>query len=286
MKPSSNSSGSTNSDDEDQTNSDSDYTSTSDISEESSKLSEFVESEDSLASLKNLVENYIHPYHKEYNEFATSYISSKIPSQNRILCDETGSYTAIALPFKTTIKVHEFALQEKRRKEIGESERKGKIIPSSKVILKEIKNSSENIKSEDLRKSYFFYKAKQWCEVTKALAIDAKYPKVNASVIRDKYSSEHRKATELARKAKRLRDNARMFEAKSQVSPFPIPLELITGEINQKLPGYQTMAKVVQEEEIGLAELRETLTTLLCMKKYFDKFSFDLIVNFIFSSGH
>lgn len=186
----------------------------------------------SLQSLAKFIQSNLKPVGGEYNAYATSYITTAVPS-HAFFPDDTDSYTAEAPPFLEAVKIKDFARREARRDELGHSSRREKIIPQSKSILKQIQ-ASENNNAEG-QTEFLFFKARQWCEVNKALFVDAKYPKVGPEVIRRKYSEEHKSASKDVKKLGGLSDARRVFKIND-------PMEAISStdeereQIGQQVP--------------------------------------------------
>lgn len=152
-----------------------------------------------LSSFKDFIENHVHPTRKEYNAFATSYLCSEVPFNN-IICEDSNSCKDLDLKFPQLVPIETYHIQQNARQLLGPSIRRQYIIPSSQWILNDLlcKKFPKNESGE--RILYLYAKARQWCEVDKALSMDRQYPKPNPQTIRKLYSVEHQKATKLARR--------------------------------------------------------------------------------------
>jgi hypothetical protein len=153
-----------------------------------------------LKSLSDFITTHVKPYKSDYDQFATSYIVSAIPDWN---IDFDEQVQPEPLPLKDPVPISEYTVRGKMRELFGNngefaSERKKNMIPSSRAVLREVTRYG-HFEDAHERRIHLFYKLRQWCEVTKAIAFDYKYPKVSCHVLRDKFSPEHTRATLIAR---------------------------------------------------------------------------------------
>jgi hypothetical protein len=153
-----------------------------------------------LKSLSDFITTHVKPYKTDYDQFATSYIVSAIPDWN---IDFDEQVQPEPLPLKDPVPIREYTVRGKMRQLFGNngefaSERKKNMIPSSRAVLREVTRYADFEDAHE-RRIHLFYKLRQWCEVTKAIAFDYKYPKVSCHVLREKFSPEHTKATLIAR---------------------------------------------------------------------------------------
>jgi hypothetical protein len=153
-----------------------------------------------LKSLSDFITTHVKPYKGDYNQFATSYIVSAIPDWN---IDFDEQVQPEPLPLKDPVPIREYTVRGKMRQLFGNngefaSERKKNMIPSSRAVLREVTRYG-HFEDAHERRIHLFYKLRQWCEVTKAIAFDYKYPKVSCHALRDKFSPEHTRATLIAR---------------------------------------------------------------------------------------
>jgi hypothetical protein len=153
-----------------------------------------------LKSLSDFITTHVKPYKGDYDQFATSYIVSAIPDWN---IDFDEQVQPEPLPLKDPVPISEYTVRGKMRELFGNngefaSERKKNMIPSSRAVLREVTRYGDFGDAME-RRIHLFYKLRQWCEVTKAIAFDYKYPKVSCHALRDKFSPEHSRATLIAR---------------------------------------------------------------------------------------
>lgn len=250
-------------------------TSSSSESDESSSTT--TSSAQSLQSLAEFISINLKPFGQTgYNSYATSYITSVIPRPD-FVTDDIESFTGDKPPFQDPVKVKEYQVREKRRSELGKSLRHNWIIPQSKPILKEIhlatKSQKKHANKQALEEQnrFLFHKARQWCEINKALAVDEKYPKIGPKPIRQKYSDEHKTACQKARKLSGLSDKDKIYKP-TVIHSFPIPMELVIKKSqvvreSQSEENMRKMSQQVETEENGQTKLKQELNGIFGKKK-------------------
>ncbi|CAL8110413.1 unnamed protein product [Orchesella dallaii] len=201
-----------------------------------------------LSSLTSHMRKFERPTPHGYDIFATTYISSDIP-WNKILSDETDSYTAESLPFITKFEVEQLTCQEQERKLRGESERKRELLSSTGLIIGSLKSVSGVLESfeDKLHLAHLYLKAMQYSEVNKALTLDGKYPKPDSQAIRSTFSKEHQAAAAAvaSRKNKEDREISRRKHAETLLQHYerqlvPIPQLMHTSESNRRMASSET----------------------------------------------